>query len=238
MVGRRWFTLIFNQLVTPDFFLFHMSEILEVDWSLPEPSPIARAAELLRQGQVIAIPTDTFYGLAANPFDLSAVERVFSIKDRLKGNPILLLVDSIRMASELSVDLPLQFYRLAGRFWPGPLTMVVKASASLPSLVTAHTGWIGLRIPAAPVPLALIRATQFPLTATSANISGERDSSSAQQVERALGERVPLILDAGTSRSDKPSTVLKLNGETWEILREGVIPRTEIADFLGAESVR
>jgi len=215
-----------------------MSEILKVDWFFPEPSPIARATELLRNGQVVAIPTDTVYGLAANPFDLSAVERVFSIKERLKGNPILLLVDSIQMASELSVDLPPQFDLLAKRFWPGPLTMVVKASARLPSLLTGDTGWIGLRLPAAPVPLALIRVTRFPLTATSANLSGDRDSLTAEQVESALGDRVPLILDAGTSRTAKPSTVLKLYGETWEILREGAIPRTELADFLGAESAR
>jgi L-threonylcarbamoyladenylate synthase len=95
-----------------------MAEILKIDSSHPEPARIARAAKLLRQGEVIAIPTDTFYGLAANPFDLAAVEMIFSIKERFKGNPLLLLVDSVEMAAELSEDPPAQFYRLAKRFWP------------------------------------------------------------------------------------------------------------------------
>lgn len=133
-----------------------MAEILKVNPSSPEPSVIARAAHLLRQGEVIAIPTDTFYGLAANPFDIAAVEKVFSIKGRPKGNPLLLLIDSLQMAEELSSELPRKFYSLAQRFWPGPLTMVVKASPKLPSAVTAQTDTIGLRLPDAPIALALI----------------------------------------------------------------------------------
>jgi L-threonylcarbamoyladenylate synthase len=211
-----------------------MAEILKIDPSHPEPERIARAAEMIRRGQVIAIPTDTFYGLAANPFDLAAVETVFAIKGRPKGNPLLLLVDSLEMAGELSQDTPAQFPHLAKRFWPGPLTIVVNASPRLPPAVTAQTGTIGLRLPRAPIPLALVRAARCPITATSANLTGEEECSSAEQVERSLGKRLPLILDGGISQAEKPSTVLKLDGEIWEILREGAIPRAEIATFFAA----
>src|SRR3990170_5262757 len=109
-----------------------MAEILKTNPDSPEPSAIACAAELLREGQVVAIPTDTFYGLAANPFDLAAVEKIFAIKGREKGAPLLLLVDSLEMAADLSAKLPPQFDRLARQFWPGPLTIVVEASSKLP----------------------------------------------------------------------------------------------------------
>ena len=142
---------------------------------------------LLRQGEVIAIPTDTFYGLAANPFDVAAVEKVFSLKNRAKASPLLLLVDSVEMAVELSQNLPSLFFPLTERFWPGHLTIVVDASPKIPALVTAHTGRIGLRLPAAAIPVALIRETGFPVTGTSANWSGGPECSTAEEVEHCLG---------------------------------------------------
>jgi L-threonylcarbamoyladenylate synthase len=211
-----------------------MAEILKIDSAFPDPALIARAAEFLRRGEVIAIPTDTLYGLAANPFDHAAVEWVFAIKGRPKNNPLLLLVDSLEMASELAAQLPAPSYKLAQRFWPGPLTIVVSASAKLPSGVTAGTGTIGLRLPQAPIAVALIRAAGCPITATSANLSGEQDSSSAEQVERSLGDRLPLILDAGSSSNLKPSTVIDLSGASWRIVREGAISRREIEDCLAS----
>lgn len=205
-----------------------MAEIISVDAKSPGFAPINRAAELLRQGQVVAIPTDTFYGLAANPFDPAAVGKIFEIKGRPKSNPLLLLVNSLEMAARLSANLPPHFYKLVHRFWPGPLTIVVEAAPNLPPETTAHTGRIGLRLPAARIPLELIGAAGFPITATSANLTGEQDSSTAQQVQISLGDRLSLILDGGISRADKPSTVLDLNGEIWRIVREGAISRDEI----------
>lgn len=211
-----------------------MAEILQVDPIDPEPDRIARAGELIRRGEVIAIPTDTLYGLAANPFDNAAVERVFAIKGRPKNNPLLLLIDSLEMASELSAQLPATFHKLARQFWPGPLTIVVSASAKLPSEVTAGTGSIGLRLPLAPIAVALIRAAACPITATSANLSGEPDSGSAEQVARSLGDRIPLIVDGGRSSNLKPSTVIDLRGNDWRIVREGAILRREIEVCLGS----
>ncbi|OFW23163.1 MAG: threonylcarbamoyl-AMP synthase [Acidobacteria bacterium RIFCSPLOWO2_02_FULL_59_13] len=209
-----------------------MAEIWKVDPNNPESWLIARAAERIGQGQVLAIPTDTFYGLAANPFDAAAIENVFAIKGRPKNAPLLLLVDSVEMARELSPDLPDTFFLLAKRFWPGPLTLVVPASFELAPEVTAGTGRVGLRLPAAAIAVALIGAASCPLTATSANLSGQKECSTAQQVNDCLGDRLPLILDGGTSPQSRPSTVVKLEGKGWEILREGAVPGAEIARFL------
>ena len=188
----------------------------------------------MRQGQVIAIPTDTFYGLAANPFDSSAVKKIFSIKKRPQNQPLLLLVDSLEMAADLAADLPFEFFRLAERFWPGPLTIVVKASRKIPPLVTAHTGRIGLRLPSAPIPAALIAAAHCPLTATSANVTGEKECTTAQQVTDSLGSQLSLIVDGGTRRAAKPSTVLDLRPNAWEILREGAVSEKKIKSFFAA----
>ncbi|MBI3894770.1 MAG: threonylcarbamoyl-AMP synthase [Acidobacteria bacterium] len=209
-----------------------MAEIVTIDPRSPDIACLRRAAALLRQGEVVAIPTDTFYGLAANPFDLAAVENVFSLKGRAKAAPLLLLVESVEMATALSRNLPLRFFSLAEHFWPGPLTIVVEASPKIPPSVTAHTGRIGLRLPAASIPVALIRETGFAITGTSANLSGNSESSTAGEVERCFGERLTLILDGGTSRHVKPSTVLSLTMNSWEILREGAIPQTELTKVL------
>lgn len=209
-----------------------MAEILKTNPDSPEPSAIACAAELLREGQVVAIPTDTVYGLAANPFDLAAVEKIFVIKGRAKGAPLLLLVDSLEMAADLSAELPPQFDRLARRFWPGPLTIVVEASSKLPPAVTGQSGRIGLRLPAAAIPVALIQKAGVPLTGTSANRTGEKECSTAQEVQQCFGERLPLILDGGASGATQPSTVVSLRQDSWEVLREGAIPAEEIAAVL------
>ena len=208
-----------------------MAEILKINPQQPEPERMARAAASLWQGEVIAIPTDTFYGLAANPFDLSAVEKIFAIKGRDKSQPLLLLVDSLKMAAELAADLPGNFRSLAKRFWPGPLTIVVEAASKIPPLVTGHSGRIGLRLPSAPLAVALIKEAKFPLTATSANRAGERECTTAEQVHAQLGERLALIVDGGTCRAKSPSTVLDLGPDSWTILREGAVPRSAIETF-------
>ena len=210
-----------------------MAEIVKVNPDSPESSQIGRAAELIQRGHVVAIPTDTFYGLAANPFDTGAIERVFAIKGRAKSAPLLLLIDSVEMARELAAELPPNFHRLAQRFWPGPLTIVVEASAKVPGPVTGETGRIGLRVPAAAIPRALAKQAGVPLTGTSANRSGEKECSTAQEVERCLGNSVALILDGGPSAATLPSTVVDLRADSWELLREGAILAEEIGAVLG-----
>ncbi len=213
-----------------------MAEIVRVNSKCPEPAAIARAAEMIRAGEVVAIPTDTFYGLAANPFDRAAVERVFAIKGRAKHMPLLLLVDSVERARGLAAGLPPEFERLAERFWPGPLTIVVGASGRVPGNVTGGTGRIGLRLPAAAIPVALVRQADVPIIGTSANRSGEKECDAAQEVEQQIGAALPLILDGGdggTSRAARPSTVIDVREDCWSVLREGAIGVEEIAVVLG-----
>ena len=130
-------------------------------------------AEKIRAGEVLGMPTDTFYGLAADPFNLHAVDRVYEIKTRSRHKPLSLLIESVDQAAELAWPVPEIFYLLARRFWPGPLTIIVKADPKLPLKVTANTGNVALRVPAAEIPLAIIRAAGLPITATSANLTAK-----------------------------------------------------------------
>jgi tRNA threonylcarbamoyl adenosine modification protein (Sua5/YciO/YrdC/YwlC family) len=208
-----------------------MAVILPVNALSPEPDRIAEAAERIRRGEVVAIPTDTVYGLAADPFNAAAVEEVFSLKGRSKSAPLLLLVNSVEMAAQLSRTLPPHFHRLAARFWPGPLTIVVDASPAIPLSVTAHTGRVGIRFPAAAIPCALIEQVRGPITATSANRSGEQECRSAAEVEAQLGQQLPLILDGGPSPAALPSTVLSLTESSWDVVREGAVSRAVLTEF-------
>jgi L-threonylcarbamoyladenylate synthase len=208
-----------------------VAELLNVDPIAPQAERIARAAELIRQGQVIAIPTDTLYGLAADPFQAAAVEKVFAVKGRPPDAPVLMLVDSIDMAASLSKELPASFHALAKRYWPGPLTIVVEAAERIPAIVTANTGRVGIRLPAAAIPQALIGALGGPITGTSANRSGKSECRSAAEVEAALGDTLSLILNGGPSQETTPSTVISLRRESWELIREGAIQRTALEEF-------
>lgn len=209
------------------------AEIVKINYQSPEASLVKYAAEQIRSGQVLGMPTDTFYGLAADPFNLRAVERVYEIKSRSRHKPLSLLIESVDQAEELARPLPDEFYRLARRFWPGPLTMIVKAASRLPLKVTANTGNVALRIPSAAIPLAVIQAAAIPITATSANLSGALECTTAEQVRDQLQDRISIIVDGGTSPREVASTIVDLSNDEdrWSIQREGAIPAQEISEF-------
>ncbi len=208
-------------------------EIVKISCDTPEASLIRYAADQVRSGEVLGMPTDTFYGLAADPFNLRAVERVYEIKSRSRHKPLSLLIESVDQAEELAQPLPEEFYALARRFWPGPLTIIVRASSSLPLKVTANTGNVALRIPNAKIPLAVIQKAAIPITATSANLSGESECTSAQAVREQLQERISIVIDGGPSPREVASTIVDLTNEEtrWEVMREGAIPTQEISEF-------
>jgi tRNA threonylcarbamoyl adenosine modification protein (Sua5/YciO/YrdC/YwlC family) len=209
------------------------AEILKINSDNPESSLIRYAADQIRSGEVLGMPTDTFYGLAADPFNLRAVDRVYDIKSRSRHKPLSLLIESTDQAEELTHPLPQEFYALARRFWPGPLTIIVKASSKLPLKVTANTGNVALRVPNAKIPLAVVQAAQIPITATSANLSGEAECTTALAVRDQLQGRVSIIVDGGTSPREIPSTIVDLTDEDtrWRVMREGAIPAQEISEF-------
>lgn len=210
------------------------AEIVKINSADPEHRLVAYVAQQIRGGKAVGMPTDTFYGLAVDPFNLRAVDRVYEIKSRSRHKPLSLLVESVDQAEELTRPLPSEFYALARRFWPGPLTIIVKAAPRLPLKVTANTGNVAIRVPAAPIPLAVIHESGIPITATSANMSGESECTTAKGVQEQLGDRIPLIVDGGESPRTVASTIVDLTDSEWRILREGAVPRQEIAELLGA----
>src|SRR5947209_97266 len=145
------------------------TEVVRINAEKPEPQLVTYVAEQIKTGKVLGLPTDTFYGLAADPFNLRAVDRVYEIKSRSRHKPLSLLIESVDQAEELTRPLPSYFYLLARKFWPGPLTMIVRAAPRLPLKVTANTGNVALRVPSAAIPLSVVRAAGIPVTATSAN---------------------------------------------------------------------
>jgi len=212
-------------------------EIVKINPNSPEPSLVTYAAEKIRSGLVLGMPTDTFYGLAADPFNLHAVDRIYEIKTRSRHKPLSLLTESVDQAAELAWPVPETFYLLARRFWPGPLTIIVKADPKVPLKVTANTGNVALRVPAAEVSLAIIRAAGLPITATSANLHGESECTTAQAVRDQLGDCLPIIVDGGQSPREIASTIVDLtsNEGHWRILRQGAIAYDDIAELLGQE---
>jgi tRNA threonylcarbamoyl adenosine modification protein (Sua5/YciO/YrdC/YwlC family) len=212
------------------------AEILKISSDTPESSLVHYAAEQIKSGQVLGMPTDTFYGLAADPFNLRAVERVYEIKSRSRHKPLSLLIESEEQAEMLARDpLPDEFYELARKFWPGPLTIIVQAASRLPLKVTANTGHIAIRVPSANIPLSVIRAAGVPITATSANLSGASECTTAAAVRDQLQERISIIVDGGPSPRDVSSTIVDLSEGGWRLLREGAVPRQDIAATLGGE---
>lgn len=209
------------------------AEIVKISCDSPESSLVKYAADQIRSGEVLGMPTDTFYGLAADPFNLRAVDRVYEIKTRSRHKPLSLLIDSVDQAEELAKPLPPEFYALARKFWPGPLTIIVRAGSRLPLKVTANTGNVALRVPNATIPRAVVAAAAIPITATSANLSGAAECTSAEQVRDQLHGRINIIVDGGDSPRDIASTIVDLTDDSarWRIIREGAIPASEISQF-------
>lgn len=209
------------------------AELLKIDAQKPEAQALRYAAHFLERGSVIAIPTDTVYGLAADPFNLAAVDEIFRVKGRPEVRALPILINSLEQAKMLTRGaLPENFLRLAKAFWPGGLTMVVDASRGVPLKVTANTRRIAVRWPRSAVVEGLIDEFESPVTGTSANISGYPSCTSADEVFLQLGERLPLILDAGESAAALASTIVELHGDEWRVGRAGVIPTADIAAAL------
>ena len=197
------------------------------------PEQIREAAVLLRKGELVAFPTETVYGLGANALDSAAVERIFEAKGRPKTSPLIVHVGSIEMALELAADWPEQAQKLAERFWPGPLTLVVNKKPIIRDIVTAGLLTVGVRMPAHPVALALLREAQIPVAAPSANRFTQLSPTTAEHVRRGLGERVSYILDGGQCQVGIESTVLSVVRQPGVLLRPGGVSRGEIEEVIG-----
>lgn len=207
--------------------------ILSVDPERPSPEALRRAAEVLRGGGLVAFPTETVYGLGAHALDPAAVARIYAAKGRPAYNPLIVHVSGVDAARSLARAWPEAAERLAERFWPGPLTLVVPRTDSIPDAVSAGLPTVALRVPGHPVALGLLEAAAIPLAAPSANRSTQVSPTTAQHVRRSLGSAVDLILDGGPCPVGIESTVLSLAGEVPTILRPGTVSLDEIAAVVG-----
>jgi len=188
----------------------------------------------LRSGGVIGFPTDTAYGLGADPFQESAIRRIFEIKGRSEDKPILVLVDSMDMLQQIvdGAKVSDTANLLASRFWPGPLTMILPALGTVPRLVTAGTDTIGVRWPAAGFATRLVRALGRPITATSANKSGQPSTATAEEVRKQLGSDLEMLIDGGVLTAPQGSTLIDLTQERPTIVREGPVSRMALTEAL------
>jgi L-threonylcarbamoyladenylate synthase len=209
-----------------------MTRVVTIDPTTPDPAAIAEAAALIRAGQLVAFPTETVYGLGGDGLNPIALARIYAVKGRPPDNPLILHVASLDQLP-LVADIPTMAHRLVQAFWPGPLTLILPRTSRVPDLATAGLTTVAVRMPAHPVALALIDAVESPLAAPSANRSGLPSPTTAQHVCDDLRDRIPLILDAGSSRIGLESTVLDATCLPPVILRPGGICREAIEAVVG-----
>ena len=203
-----------------------------VDPASPQRDAIQEAARWILNGGVVALPTDTLYGLAADPFSPAGVARVFAVKGRGAGRALPLIAADAEQVAEHLGQLPPAGQRLAERFWPGPLTLLVTAPRGLARDVTGGTGNVGVRVPADAVARAICAEAGRPITATSANASGEPPTPDPDQVERTLGDRIDLLIDTGTTRGGAASTIVDVTGADPVLVRAGAISWDDIQAWL------
>lgn len=195
---------------------------------------VRRGAEIIKSGGLVAFPTETVYGLGANALDAEAVRHIYETKGRPSDNPLILHVSSIEMAEEL-VELNWRARMLMEKFWPGPLSIVLPAKEVIPSRTRGGLPTAAVRMPDAPVALALIKFSNLPIAAPSANISGRPSPTDAETVRRDVGDKIPLVIDGGETRFGVESTVIDMTGEHAVLLRPGGLAKEDIEAELGEE---
>ncbi len=214
------------------------AEILSIETPARFDHAVRRAAELLRAGQLVALPTETVYGLAASAWNAAAVARIYEAKGRPPTNPIIVHVASLELARRCVTAWPAAAGKLATAFWPGPLTLVLPRSEEIPPLVTAGGPTVGVRWPNHPLIQAVILACGFPLAAPSANRSNALSPTTAEHVRKSLGSRIPLIIDGGPARVGIESSVLDLASTPPRLLRPGMISAQSLQAAIGEGAVK
>jgi L-threonylcarbamoyladenylate synthase len=208
------------------------TKIIKIDPALVESDKIKNIAKVLQEEGIIAYPTDTVYGLGACCFSEKAIQRIYHLKKRETSKPISIIISDINLARDIAKDIPSLFWKMADEFWPGPLTLVLKASSRLPSGLLGPGDSIGVRLPALSWIRELLNEIAFPITATSANISGEKEIANPEIIRDSFFGLVDLIVDGGETRGAMPSTVVDLTSAAPVILREGVVPRSALGKYL------
>ncbi len=207
------------------------TDLVEINLEEPQPEVLERAAAAVRRGKVVAVPSDALYTLVADPFNLRAVTQAFQAKGREPQRSLPILVRDILMAEELAGELTNRFFLLARRFWPGPLTIIVPASAKIPLKVTGNTGRMALRQSRSKILNSLIDVLNEPLISTSANISGHPTCRSGIEVFGMMDGRVDLVIDGGAC-AGLGATTVDITDPYWKVIKAGAIEEKEIAECL------
>jgi L-threonylcarbamoyladenylate synthase len=208
------------------------TQVIKVDQDSIEGQKIDLISRILHTNGLAVYPTETFYGLGANCFSEKAVARIYRLKKRERTKPLSVIVSSMDMVKEITSERPELFYLILDQFWPGPLTIVMKASKEFPDYVTGPSKTIGIRWPDQKWLNALVHKTGFPVTATSANVSGKKEVASAKKAIKIFEGHVDLVVDGGKTKGDLPSTVLSLVSGKPKILREGALPLKKLEPYL------
>lgn len=214
-----------------------MARIVRIDARHPDLELLAEACLPLAAGDVVGMPTDTLYGLGANALEAAAVERVFAVKRRSARQAMPVVVRDASQAEELAANLPALFWKLAATFWPGPLSLIVAAGPRVPQALHAGTERIAVRQPDCPLLLRLLERLDFPLTATSANQSGEPAARTAAEVAASFGDALALIIDGGPAPQTLPSTMVDLTGLRPRLLRAGAIAVDRLTPWCGIDGL-
>lgn len=209
-----------------------MSNLVDIDPEFPESHLIERVADILIDGGVIGYPTETVYGIGCNSFNSEAVDRIYQLKNRDRSKAMILIASDTVQISELVKEIPDDAEKLIDNFWPGPLTIVFEASSRLKEFAFGKSKTVAIRIPDCNICLELIKETGFPLVSTSANRSNEPAATRAEEVVRAFGDQLDVIVDGGPTRESIPSTFVDITRTPARILRQGAISDLEINTVL------
>lgn len=208
------------------------THIEKINYKKPEIEKIRLAAELIKTGELVAFPTETVYGLGANAMDENAVKKIFIAKGRPQDNPLIVHISNIKQITELVRTVPLEAKKLIRKFWPGPLTIILKKSKIVPNIVTAGLNSVAIRMPKNKIALKIIKESGCPIAAPSANSSGKPSPTSAKHVYEDLVTKIPLIIDGGETEIGIESTVIDLTTKIPRILRPGKITEEEIQKII------
>lgn len=211
-----------------------MARVLKVDSDHPEKEIIEEAVKLIKEGKLIVFPTETVYGLGADALNKEAVRRIFKVKGRSFNKPLSILIGKKEELSKYVQEIPKSAQVLIERFWPGPLTLILRASLLISdNIIKGENNTIGIRMPNGRVALEIVKTSGVSLACPSANLSGRPSPTKAEEVIKDLGEKIDLILDGGETKIGVESTVLNLTSSPPTILREGVLKREEIEKVIG-----
>ncbi len=209
-----------------------MTQKIRIDPYNISSQAIIPAVEILRSGGVVAYPTETFYGLGVNALNEEAVKKIYAIKKRDFSQPLLILIPHRGLLPHYVKDVPEDALMLIERFWPGPLTLIFSASPHLPSVLLGEANKIAIRVSSHPIAQALTNELNFPITSTSANVSGAQSPFTSDEVSFQLGNKIDLLIDGGRTPGEKPSTIIDVTISPPRLVREGAITYRKILEFL------